>query len=284
MIIAVSDVHLGWKDSTGKYTKQEEFLKFIDYCDTDQIDHFVLLGDIFDFWARSNMNIFCSKEDSDKAIRDIVQKNEKIFMKLCRLGAKKVHYVVGNHDYLIHTLHKRNPENYPFSVQKTLRLSDGGKDFFFTHGYDLDVHANMELYKMSLDSYEKTCYALSFLTDKTGWAAVNTWGLYEKIADFHNALQYMNLDPEKRTNEFCAVERLANSRAACLFLGMHPSDNLVYGHTHRPYLKKDAAGNYTANTGYWAGKDERDAGQVNTYVKIDDGNISVCPFRGENVL
>lgn len=283
MIIAVSDVHLGWMDNTEKYTKQDEFLKFLDFCDDDRIDHFVLLGDIFDFWARSNAKIFSSSKN-DAKIQKIVRDNEKIFMKLCTTGCKKTHYVVGNHDYLIHELHRRNPESYPFSVQKTLRLSDGGKDFFFTHGYDLDVLATMEPLKMSLDSYEKTCYALSFLTDKTGWAAVNSWGLCEKIARYTDALQKINLNPQDRSKDFDAIELLANSRAASLFLGMHPSDNLVYGHTHRPYCIQNSEGNCVANTGYWAGKNERAAEFVNTYVKIDDGKINVCTFTGEDII
>lgn len=283
MIIAVSDVHLGRDDNKSNYPKQDEFLKFLEFCDTDQIDHFVLAGDIFDFWARSNANIFCAK-DNEETIQKIVKTNEAIFMKLCTLGAKNIHYVVGNHDYLIHSLHRRNPEMYPFSVQKTLRLSDGGEDFFFTHGYDLDVLATMEPFKIGLDNYEKTCYALSFLTDKSGWAAVNTWGLCEKIAGFTDGLRYMNREPEERTTEFGAIELLANSRAACLFLGMHPTDNLVYGHTHRPYVTKDDAGNSIANTGYWAGKEVRNTEGVNTYVKIDDGIMSSHPFWGDDIL
>ena len=63
MIVAVSDVHLGHKDEG----KQERFLEFLDRCDTGEIDHLVLLGDIFDFWRRSKgLIFFCggrNKED-----------------------------------------------------------------------------------------------------------------------------------------------------------------------------------------------------------------------------
>jgi UDP-2,3-diacylglucosamine pyrophosphatase LpxH len=283
MIIAVSDVHLGWEDNTETYPKQDEFLKFLDCCDTDKIDHFVLLGDIFDFWARSNVKIFTTKRD-DKETRAVVNKNEDIFSKLCSLRAKKTYYIAGNHDYLIHELHKSSPENYPFPVSKTLRLSDGGKDFFFTHGYDLDVLATMELYKMSVDSYEKTCYALSFLTDTSGWAAVNTWGLGEKIAQYTNALEFMVRDPKERAKEFDAIEQLANSRALPLFLGTRPSDNLVYGHTHRAYYLETDNGRMIANTGCWRGRKEKETGPVNTYVKIDNGKMSLCEFRGGNSI
>ncbi|MCK9630999.1 MAG: UDP-2,3-diacylglucosamine diphosphatase [Methanoregula sp.] len=283
MIIAVSDVHLGWDDDKENVKKQDEFLDFLNYCDTSKIDHLVLLGDIFDFWARSNARIF-STGSQDAAIRKIVKTNEEIFSRLTSLHAKEVHYVVGNHDYLVHDLHATNPETYPFSIDKKLRLSDGGKNFFFTHGYDLDVRVNMELFKMSVDSYEKTCFALSFMTDRTGWAAVNGWGLGEKISQFMDALKYMNTEPAKRKECYAAVELLANSRAAGLFLGMRPGDNLVYGHTHRPYYAQCAGGYEVANTGFWAGKSSRDDKDVNTYVKIDNGRMSQCTFTGDDIF
>jgi UDP-2,3-diacylglucosamine pyrophosphatase LpxH len=273
MIIAISDVHLGWKDEG----KQDIFLEFLNRCDTDKIDHFVLLGDIFDFWARSNINIFSSKRPDEK-IQTIVDKNVKILKKLSSLKVKNTHYVVGNHDYLIHTLHKRNPEHYPFPIYKNLRLSDGGTDFFFTHGYDLDVLATMELYKMSIVSYEKSCYALSFLTDKTGGPLVNGWGLYEKIKMYKNALEYMIAYPKAKAEEYEAVRRLANSEALPIFLGIRDTDNLVFGHTHQAYYHERDDGRMIANTGCWSGTPEKEDGPVNTYVKIDDGEMGFFPF------
>jgi UDP-2,3-diacylglucosamine pyrophosphatase LpxH len=283
MIIVVSDVHLGWEDNTENIKKQDEFLNFLNFCDTDKIDHFVLLGDIFDFWARSNASIF-SSTSNDPKIQAMVQTNSEIFKKLRALSAKKTHFVVGNHDYFITELCSRT-EKFPFQPVKSLRLQDGGKNFFFTHGYDLDVLATMEPFKISVDSYEKSSISLSYLTDKTGWLAVNAWGLSDKIAGYSEALRYMMTDHAEKTSQFQAIEALANSPAAGLFLGMQPSENLVYGHTHRPYYFEQSPGGYmVANSGCWAGKKSRDDVGVNTFVKIDDGKMSLVPFNGKDIF
>jgi UDP-2,3-diacylglucosamine pyrophosphatase LpxH len=287
MIIAVSDVHLGWEDTKGRVKKQDEFFEFLKQCNTDKIDHLVLLGDIFDFWADSNVKIF-STNTKKKSIRKIVERNEELFFLLATLHAKNVHYVVGNHDFLIHDLCARNPETYPFKTSRVLRLRDGDRDFFFTHGYDLDVWATMELSRTSVSAYEKTCISLSFLTSATGWAAVNLWGLGERfrmLFDENKSLKReLKKDPEKRGEKFQTVEQFANSRAAGLFLGMKPGDNLVYGHTHRPYFYKGAGGYEIANTGYWAQKESRDIKGVNTFVRIDNGEMGVCTYTGGNIL
>ena len=91
MIIAVSDVHLGCKTSN-----RESFLRFLEKCDTPAIDHLVLLGDILDFWRRNNSAV--------------IMENEAILEKLASLRAKNVHYIVGNHDYLIMRISKRYEE------------------------------------------------------------------------------------------------------------------------------------------------------------------------------
>jgi UDP-2,3-diacylglucosamine pyrophosphatase LpxH len=287
VIITVSDVHLGWEDNKGNVKKQDEFLEFLNYCDTDKIDHFVLLGDIFDFWADSNVKIFSSRSRK-KHIRKIVETNEEIFFRLTTLHTKNVHYVVGNHDYLIHDLCARNPEIYPFKTYKVLRLRDGNRDFFFTHGYDLDVWATMEMFRTNVSNYEKTCISLSYLTKTSGWAAVNLWGLGDKIRllmNENNSLKRdMKKSPDKQTEKFETVEQFANSRAAGLFLGMRPGDNLVYGHTHRPYYYQGNGGYEVANTGFWARKESRDTEDVNTFVRIDNGKMCLCTFTGDDIF
>ena len=82
MIIVVSDVHLGCQSSNKK-----EFMQFLEMCDTPEIDHLVLLGDILDFWRRNNAHV--------------IVENSDVLEKIGHLKAKKIHYVVGNHDYYI---------------------------------------------------------------------------------------------------------------------------------------------------------------------------------------
>jgi UDP-2,3-diacylglucosamine pyrophosphatase LpxH len=102
MILVVSDVHLGYKKCN-----KEEFSEFLDRYQPEEVDHLVLLGDIFDLWRRKNS--------------EIVIEHDEILGKLCKFNANKVHYIAGNHDYYMLKLNERYG-NYPFSVTKSLRL------------------------------------------------------------------------------------------------------------------------------------------------------------------
>jgi UDP-2,3-diacylglucosamine pyrophosphatase LpxH len=75
MITVVSDIHIGF-DRCNK----EDFLRFLDTCNTGDIDHLVLLGDIMDFWRRNNAQVVVEKE------------NEKILAKLINLNVKNIYY------------------------------------------------------------------------------------------------------------------------------------------------------------------------------------------------
>jgi predicted phosphodiesterase len=65
---------------------------------------------------------------------------------------------------------------------------------------------------------------------------------------------------------------------------MKASDNLVYGHTHRPYCIQGSGGNWIANTGCWCGRNAGDAGPVNTFVMIDEGKMSLHSFTGGKIF
>ena len=92
MIIAISDLHLGYEksdvenfdDFINKYISKELSLK----------DHFVLLGDIFDFWRRKNM--------------DPLLENKEVLTRILDLNTN-LHFVVGNHDYHMLKIKDRYP-------------------------------------------------------------------------------------------------------------------------------------------------------------------------------
>ena len=279
MIIAVSDVHLGWKDEG----KQEEFLKFLNACNTPDVDHFVLCGDIFDLWRRTNCNIFSAPEKCEQKIRSIVRKNEAIFDKLSSLEAKNVHYVAGNHDYLIHRIAEES-EYYPFSVKKTLRLVDEGKKYYFTHGYDIDVMATMENL-MTVAQYEQLSERLCFLTDKTGWLASTIWKTTEILDTMKDKVKTLQSAPAERSAEMDSIRLFAGSAARNLFLGLKSDENLVFGHTHVPYVDEVKPGVRVGNTGAW-GEDliNPENGKVsrNSYVRIQEGKMELKFYHGEN--
>jgi UDP-2,3-diacylglucosamine pyrophosphatase LpxH len=127
MIIVVSDVHLGYKNSNVK-----DFDRFLEKCKDIHIDHLVLLGDILDLWRKNNADI----------VKDEV--NAGILLKLANLNTGHIHYVIGNHDHYMLKLYERYEHNFPFTVSRSLRLEDNGKKFYFIHGYELEVIANLE--------------------------------------------------------------------------------------------------------------------------------------------
>lgn len=252
MILAVSDVHLGYGASNSRAFK--EFLS--SRCKSlGKNDVLVLLGDIFDFWRRNNVAV--------------ALENENVFSMLENLDAT-IHYVVGNHDY---TLVDLKAVDRPFDVSKDLRLENGGKTFNFIHGYQLEVLANLE--PLTIKEYEELCISLCLRTgDFFGDILSILWDMlhlsFKKGDRRKNAIHSISDVPESRKN-MDKVRQLATSRVKDLFLGLGKDEILVFGHIHRPFID-----GRTANTGCWVS----DAATQNTYLEIDNGEMKLLSFDG----
>lgn len=257
MIIAVSDVHLGYEKCN-----KEDFLRFMKMCDSDlsETDHLVLVGDILDFWRRNSAAL--------------VVENEEILSKLGRLKAK-VHYVVGNHDYHMLKLNERYAGNYSLTISKSLRLEDGENKFYFIHGYELEVLENLE--PLSVESYEEFSDKMCFVEDNFGWFVGHLWDLIKSGPSIQTrtsiaAKRFMN-----RRKNIDKIHDLATSPAAYILLGMKPDERLVFGHTHIPFINRKRT---VANIGSWV-NDGRSEKQ-NMYVKILNGKMELKVFNEEN--
>lgn len=254
MITVVSDIHFGF-DRCNKGT----FERFLDTYNFADVDHLVLLGDVLDFWRRNNALV--------------VRENEEILDKLSNLNAGSIHYVVGNHDYYLLRLNDRYAGNYPFTVSKFLRLEDGGKKFYFIHGYELEVLANLE--PLSIESYEKFCEKMCFTEDVLGWWASHLWDIIEKRGSVWAQIGMMKKAPNER-KDIDKVYNLAVSKAAYILLGMKQNEAFVYGHTHRPFINKEGT---VANTGSWVDEPGLSKEYHNSYVEISDGQMKLKYFR-----
>lgn len=249
MILVVSDVHLGCDKCN-----RDEFLNFLDYHGSTKIDHLVLLGDIFDFWRRNNA--------------EVIEENDDLLVKLNNLNAKNVHYVAGNHDYYLLDLNKRYDANYQGAVSKYLRLEDGGESFFFIHGYELE--AILWEFPASLQMYEKFSNEMCFNKDVTGNFLSKIWDLKSKIGKKGRFVKDMDKEPYKRKN-INKVDEFALSVGKYPLLGMKPNENLIFGHTHRPFMNQTKK---VANTGSWI--DELPIkSQQNSYIEIKDGQMNL---------
>ncbi|MGA9140371.1 MAG: metallophosphoesterase [Methanocella sp.] len=256
MIIVISDVHLGYTKSN-----RESFREFLDRCMPLDIEHFVILGDLIDFWRANNA----------RAIID----NQDILGLIGRLNARNVYYIPGNHDYYVHKLAERYKDFYPFKVSKRLRLVDGGQTFNFAHGYELEVLSNLE--PMTVDTYERWSERMCFSERITGGIATRIWDMVEKRNEDGDKAMFMRKPPHERTG-IDKVRDLATSKGAYMVLGMKPGDNLVYGHTHRPFINEEKT---VANTGSWVDEGPADRPR-NTYVIIEDGQMRLKIFDKEH--
>ena len=256
MIIAVSDVHLGIVKSN-----RESFREFLECCTSLEIEHFVILGDLMDFWRNNNAKV--------------IVENQDILELIGRLNAKNTYYIPGNHDYYIHRFAERFQDFYPFKVSKRLRLIDGGQVFNFTHGYELEVLASFE--PMTVEMYERWSERMCLGQNIAGGIASQLW---EMIGNRHEAeakVELMRKPPFERES-LDKVSRLATSGGAYLVLGMKPGEKLVYGHTHRPSINEKKT---VANTGSWVDEGPADRPR-NTYVTIEDGRMELKVFDKEH--
>lgn len=285
MIIAVSDVHLGYDKCN-----YDAFCSFLDQCTKskskiDKIDDLVLLGDILDFWRCNNGRIVMDKRSTE------------LFNKLRDLKEPRIHYVVGNHDYYMLRLYERyenecQKEQYekgdnrivsplPFRVSRSLRLRDDAGTVYFMHGYQLDVLANLE--PLDIESYEKLSDHMCFGFDVTSGIASYLWdiihgrGIQKKFLDLEKEPHKREIVVNGKTIKIIdEIKKLANSKGAYILLGMKPDDKFVFGHTHDPFMDGTIA-----NTGSWVNETSNEESQ-NTYVKISNGKMELKRFDEKN--
>jgi len=253
MIVAVSDVHLAEKLKDTMVEKDDRvFLEFLNHVKDDLLSDggdLVILGDLVDFWRR----------DFAKALMEI---EDVISVLTCLKDDVKVHYVVGNHDYYMLKLKETLSDSFPFeNVAESVKLQDGGKTFFFTHGYQLEVLANP--YYKSLTSYKSFAENLCLAGDDTGNAASKLWdtiqastSILEKLhrvpSDLSGALKSMMEGPGERLcgrhEAALTIGNLAKSKSRTVYLGMGIDEFLIYGHTHMPFHDEE---HRVANVGSW---------------------------------
>ena len=253
-IIAISDVHLGFKDCN-----DGAFDKFLDWIGTrDDVDHLVICGDFLDMWRRD--------------LAGVVLENSDIIAKLHALQPKiKVQYVAGNHDY--HVTELKN-FGYKLDFREKLAFTKNNIRHIFRHGYEFDDYQ----FRFYFD-------ALCHTTDDEGNTSSEAWEILmqgKKWLDGVKAFFKREKGRSRRDMERMLTppkERLKDmmgdvERDACNSIG--EGEILIFGHTHRPFVNEQ--GN-VANTGCWVS----DAPLQNTYVEIKDGKIALKVFEGEEV-
>lgn len=269
-IVVVSDVHLGMKEA-----KTDKFVEFLDFLKTKNVEHLVLLGDIIDIWRRDFTKAIIECSESLTHLNDMKDKT-------------KVHYIVGNHDYYLLRLSEIFGENFPFEIKKSTVIKSKDQDFFFFHGYQLEVLCNP--YYKSMKTYETFSEHMCLAGDDTGNAADKLWksiqthsSLWDSLKKFPEnpraALKSMMEPPETRIrnvhkhNVIEPIEELARAKTRHFLLSIRPEQYLIYGHTHHPYVEEE---NKVANTGSWGFGEEKKL----DYIEIIDDVVNLKEFTG----
>ncbi|WMW21181.1 UDP-2,3-diacylglucosamine diphosphatase [Methanolobus mangrovi] len=267
--IAVSDVHLGMKEA-----KVDKFVEFLEFVKSNKIEHLVLLGDIIDIWRRDFTKTVLECSKSLKTLNEMLDKT-------------KVHYIVGNHDFYLLRLSELLGENFPFEVKKTAVIKSKNQEFFFFHGYQLEVLCNP--YYKSMKTYETFSEHMCLAGDDAGNAADKLWksiqshsSLWDSLKRFpenpQDALRSMIQPPEDRIKNFNKhnviepIEELAGAETRHFLLSIRPDQYLIYGHTHHAYVEDK---NKVANTGSWGfGEDKK-----LEYIEITDDKVELKEFK-----
>jgi len=268
-IVVVSDVHLGMDEAN-----EEKFIDFLKGLDFEKIEHFVLLGDIIDIWRRDFTKAVIECSRSLTLLNDLASET-------------KVHYVVGNHDYYLLRLSELFGKNFPFEVKKSTIIKSRSQEFYFMHGYQLEVLCNP--YYKSMKTYETFSEHMCLTGDDTGNAAEALWKLHQSNKSLWNALKRIPenpyaalksmMDPPEtrirnshKHNIIEPIEELAEADTKHFLLDIRPEHFLVYGHTHYPYINNEKK---VANTGSWGFGDEKKF----CYMEIVDDKVDLKEFE-----
>jgi UDP-2,3-diacylglucosamine pyrophosphatase LpxH len=259
MIIALSDIHLGYEKSNSK-----DFNNFIDskLLDLGNSDHLVLLGDIVDFWRSSNIKV--------------IQEHENILDKIYNLqNQTNVYFVRGNHDYSLMNYVKLSGDKPIFKVSDKLILSEGNVNYFFIHGHQLEA---LNLEPLTLKEYELICEILCDRTeDFLGSFLSNLWDSLKLNFKLESSvledINSITEPPENRSSVDKIIKQVQSKFFRSFFLGCKKDDFLIFGHTHKPFFDKE---HNVANTGSWVNSTVEGP---NTYIVIDNEKINLVKYQ-----
>lgn len=249
MIIATSDVHLGYSKSD-----RVEFARFLDWVAVQEdVTDLVLAGDILEFWRRDMVAV--TMENADIMARLIAMYK----------SGMRVHYIAGNHDYTVRHL-KIFPNRFKFSEK--VELTQDGVDYTFLHGHEFDQDQNPVFYD-----------ALCYTNDDAGRFANRAWDMYVKyVSPMKYPLEWIrqwiskkSIDLMMKTPEDRGyVQTFAPSTMLSTTM---EGEVTISGHTHVPGIHEDTN---SVDLGSWV-HDSRDRVH-NTYVVIDGDEIQLRRF------
>lgn len=259
--IAVSDIHLGWKEG-----ENPRIIDFLDWVSRMRPDYFLLLGDIVEEWRRDILAAFVEHAHFFSLITDI-SKDTQVVM------------IAGNHDWHLINLTEKWYA-YPFAFRETFKIPIDGIEYKFLHGHQYDP------FNMSGKLNEAMCHSTDEMGAKMAdWWARNLAGPKYRptIASKMRASRprfgyspFISLTVPTAKN----LEQTHNPNSIKYDLDLHDqmkrnaardkkeNEFIVYAHSHAPYVDKTAM---LANSGSWCEG-------ASDYIEIWDKIINVREF------
>ncbi len=300
MIIAVSDLHLAAypknDPANGEKTKNDDaaFISFLNYLDEHQLnsgDKLVLLGDIADYWRRGIANALLDSAPAIDALRNLkINKGVNLY------------YAAGNHDYYNMSLSGLIKGHFPFEdMDRAVTLNDGGREFLFIHGHQIEMMVNPYGYK--LNAYEELSERLCLAGQDIGHIASGVWDTYIHLLDAFKSLRSdFDVSSARESMLKNPTDRLVKGKHHVIdpitdfledgknrvakFNGYISSYDkykirlkegqvLVLGHTHIPLVSDDEL---AINIGSW----NKDACKAYAFLQIDNGEAKLMEYLGES--
>lgn len=252
MKIFISDLHLGDGSKTDDFHRDDELLHFFEFV-RQEAEELIIVGDLFELWkSRLDKTLF----KHSKTVKGLLTLREKI----------KIHYVVGNHDY-IPFIRFAGLDN-----GVCLEYRDNRKKIIAEHGNKYDVFNRYKnplralkwpagrYFSLLVASFERM-----FSPNIDVWAKKTASYLDDFLREaalIRNRIPPSSKDYLKRGGHFGEFEKAVKSH---LDKG---SKVVIFGHTHRAQLERVNEGIY-ANCGAWVD------GVDPTYIACFDDKIEL---------
>lgn len=246
MKIFISDLHLGDGSRTDDFSRDEQFLNFLEFVKTEAKE-LIILGDLFELW----------QADLDK----VVFKHSQIVNKLLSLRDKiKITYVIGNHDYLPFIKYTNS------DLDIVTEYSDSKSGILAEHGHRYDAFNRFKNPLKSIKSpwgkhFTKVVASLERLIhpDIDIWVRKTLDGVDEflqEVMTVQNKVRPSTDEYIKRGGHFVEFDKAVESHIE------GGAKIVVFGHTHKAQLQNFGKGIY-ANCGTWVD------GNIPTYIAHD---------------
>jgi len=214
----ISDIHLGLHAKEVEEKKEKLLVKFLEFAESN-CDELFIVGDLFDYWFEYKRVYQKGYFRTLTALKNLTDKGIK------------VHYFIGNHDFLHRDFFKK--EIGAIMHKDAVNFSLIGKIFFIGHGDGMvENDTGYKILKWVLRN-KVTQWMYSFLHPDFGiWLASRT---SKSSRDYTTKKDYGEVD-----GLFDAAKKKIDQG----------SDYVIFGHLHKKVFKNYNEGSYI-NLGSW---------------------------------